>query len=107
MANKTLFASLRGRLVPEATARNAEGAPAYAYAPKHALAQLAMTGTLGQLFYASPEAELATAVRLAEEVEPEYLAKAAIHARAKGHMKDMPAVLLAVLARVDPVLFRR
>ncbi|MEM8625092.1 MAG: RNA-binding protein [Pseudomonadota bacterium] len=107
MANKTLFASLRGRLVPEATARNAEGAPAYTYAPKHALAQLAMTGTLGQLFYASPEAELATAVRLAEEVEPEYLAKAAIHARAKGHMKDMPAVLLAVLARVDPVLFRR
>ncbi|MEM1346502.1 MAG: RNA-binding protein, partial [Pseudomonadota bacterium] len=107
MANKTLFASQRGHLAPEAQARNNEGAAAYAYTPEHALAQLAMTGTLGQLYYASPEAELATAVRLAETVEPAYLAKAAVHARKAGHMKDMPAVLLAALARTDPALFRR
>ncbi|MEM9763944.1 MAG: RNA-binding protein, partial [Pseudomonadota bacterium] len=66
MADKRLFASMRGRLVPEADTTNAEGALAYAYAPEHQLAQISVTGTLGQLFYASPEAELATAVRLAE-----------------------------------------
>ncbi|MEM7498293.1 MAG: TROVE domain-containing protein [Pseudomonadota bacterium] len=107
MANKTVFASMRGRMVPQATARNAEGAPAYAYSDAHQLAQLAVTGTVGQLFYASPEAELRTAVRLAETVPAAFLAKAAVYARREGHMKDMPAVLLAVLARRDPVLFRK
>ncbi|MEM9063737.1 MAG: RNA-binding protein [Pseudomonadota bacterium] len=107
MADKRLFASVRGRRLPKPDTTNAEGAPAYAYTPEHKLAQVAMTGTLGQLFYASPEAELATAVELAERVDTAFLAKAAIHARAAGHMKDMPAVLLAVLARLDAVRFRQ
>lgn len=107
MANKSVFASLRGRLLPKATARNAEGAPAYAYTDAHALAQLAVTGTFGGMFYTSPEEELAKVVELAEAVDPTLLAQVAIYARGKGHMKDMPAVLLAVLARRDPALFRR
>ncbi len=107
MANKSVFASIRDRLLPKATARNAEGAPAYAYSDAHALAQMAVTGSFGGMFYSDPQAELAKVVKLAEAVEPEFLAQVAIYARGKGHMKDMPAVLLAVLARRDPALFRR
>ncbi len=107
MANKSVFASLRGRMQPKATHKNAAGAPAYGYGDAHALAQMAVTGTFGAMFYTAPQDELAKLVELAEAVEPRLLAQVAIHARAKGHMKDMPAVLLAVLARRDPVLFRR
>lgn len=107
MANKSVFASIRGRLLPKATARNAEGAPAYAYTDAHALAQMAVTGTFGGMFYTGAQEELAKVVQLAEAVDPHFLAQVAIHARRKGHMKDMPAVLLAVLARRDPALFRR
>jgi hypothetical protein len=39
MANKTLFASLRGELIPQTDTVNAENAPAYAVAPKQALGQ--------------------------------------------------------------------
>ena len=106
MANKSVFASLRGRLLPKADARNAEAAPAYAYSDAHALAQLAMTGTFGGMVYQSPEDQLAQILPLAEAVPVHFLAQVAIHARQAGYMKDTPAVLLAVLARRDPVLFR-
>jgi len=106
MANKSVFASIKGRLLPKATARNAHGAPAYAYSDAHALAQVAVTGTFGGMFYQSPQEELEYVLDVAEAVDPRYLAQAAIYARQKGYMKDMPAVLLAVLARRDPVLFR-
>lgn len=106
MANKSVFAAIRGRFLPKATVLNAEGAPAYAHDDAHALAQLAVTGTFGGAFYQSAEAELDRLLQLAEVVEPRFLAQTAIYARQQGHMKDMPAVLLAVLARRDPVLFR-
>ncbi|MDJ1006419.1 MAG: RNA-binding protein [Paracoccaceae bacterium] len=107
MANKSVFASIKGRLLPRADTKNAHGAPAYAYDDAQALAQVAVTGTFGGMYYQSAEAELEYVVMVAEAVEAEYLAKAAIYARQKGHMKDMPAVLLAILARRDPALFRR
>lgn len=107
MANRSVFASLRGRLLPRTDAVNREGAPAYAYEDRHALAQAALTGTVGAHFYADAEAQFDQVLALAERVSPEFLAKAAIHARAAGHMKDLPLVLLAVLARRDPRLFRR
>ncbi len=107
MANKSVFASIRGRLLPRADATNAHGAPAYAYDDAHALAQLAVTGTFGGSFYQAAEEELELVLMVADAVEADFLAKAAIYARQKGYMKDMPAVLLAVLARRDPVLFRR
>jgi len=107
MANKSVFASTVGRLLPKADTTNAHGAPAYGYSDQHALAQVSVTGTFGGMFYQSAEAELEYVLMVAEAVEAEYLAKTAIYARQKGHMKDMPAVLLAILARRDPALFRR
>jgi 60 kDa SS-A/Ro ribonucleoprotein len=105
MANKSVFASLAGRLLPKATATNAHGAKAYAYDAEHRLAQLAMTGTAGGGFYQDAEAEVTALVAAAEAVEPMFLAKTAVHVRARGHMKDTPALLLAVLASRDPALF--
>lgn len=107
MANKSVFASLAGRLLPGATATNAHGARAYAYGAEHRLAQLAMTGTVGGGFYQDAEAEETALITAAEAVEPLFLAKTAVHVRAKGHMKDTPALLLAVLASRDPALFAR
>ncbi|MEO9827550.1 MAG: RNA-binding protein [Paracoccaceae bacterium] len=106
MANKSVFASIKGRLLPKADAKNAHAAPAYAYSDAHALAQVAVTGTFGGMVYQSPVEELEYVLDVAENVDVETLAKTAIYARKSGHMKDMPAVLLAVLARRDPVLFR-
>ncbi len=99
MANKTIFASTAGRLIPAATARNRAGAPAYAYEPRHRLAQLAATGTLGHTFYADAEAQLADILSIVPEVEPAFVARAAIYARRRGHMKDVPALLVALLSR--------
>lgn len=106
MANKSVFASIKGQLMPKATAKNAHGAPAYAYSDAHALAQVAVTGTFGGMAYQSPQEGLDKVVALADKVDPHFLAQATLYARQRGYMKDMPAVLLAVLARRDPALFR-
>ncbi|MGL4235375.1 vWA domain-containing protein [Tabrizicola sp.] len=105
MANKSVFASLKGRLMPKAATLNAEGAKAYAYGAEHKLAQLAMTGTVGGGFYQDAQTEVTALLAAAEAVEPLFLAKTAVHVREKGHMKDTPALLLAALASRDPALF--
>jgi 60 kDa SS-A/Ro ribonucleoprotein len=101
MANKTLFKSLVGKLIPLADARNEHNAPAYALTPKQALAQYAATGCLSATFYAGAEEQLAVVLALCEKVSPVFVAKTAVYARERGLMKDMPALLLAVLAAKD------
>lgn len=101
MVNTQLFQTLKGALLPAANARNDELAPAYAFSPRHQLAQLAATGCLNQTFYAAADAQLDAVLALARELEPAFVAKTAIHARQAGHMKDMPALLLAMLAVRD------
>lgn len=107
MANKTLFQSLIGALIPKADATNAAGGKAYALSPQHALAQYASTGCLNGTFYADAAEQLDTVLTLAKAVEPEFVAKVALHARAVGNMKDLPALLLAILAVRDVALMKR
>jgi 60 kDa SS-A/Ro ribonucleoprotein len=107
MVNTQLFQTRKGRLLPEANVRNAEGGPAYAFGPRHQLAQLAATGCLSQTFYANAEVQLDRVLALTREVEPDFVAKAALYARQAGHMKDMPALLAAVLTTRDPALLSR
>lgn len=106
MANKTLFQSLRGAFVPKTDATNEAGGPAYALAPKQALAQYAATGCMNSTFYASAEDQLQKVLALAKEVDAGFIAKTAVYAREKGFMKDMPAVLCAALSVKDPQLLR-
>jgi len=104
MANKNLFKSLVGKLIPATDAVNEERAPAYALTPKQALAQYAATGCLNATFYASAEEQLAKVLELCERVEPEFIARTVIFCRERGFMKDMPALLCAVLSVKAPVL---
>lgn len=101
MVNTQIFKTSRGALLPLATARNHEQAPAYALSAKHQLAQLAATGCLGDTFYANAESQLERVLQLAETVEPEFVARTALYARRVGHMKDMPVLLAALLAVRD------
>ena len=97
MANKSVFASIRGKLLPKADVKNLAGGKAYDLGPRHKLAQLAVTGSLNGTFYAGAETQLADVLELARSNDPEFVAKTAIYAREKGYMKDMPALLLAAL----------
>jgi 60 kDa SS-A/Ro ribonucleoprotein len=101
MANKNLFQSFAGKLIPAADAVNEEQAPAYAFTPKHALAQYAVTGCLNATFYASAEDQLTKVITLCQSVEAQFIARTAIYCRERGLMKDMPALLAAVLSVKD------
>ena len=92
MANKALFSTRR------AASTNYEAAPAYAYEPKHALAQYAVTGCQSNTFYSAGEIQLKTVLELASKIEAQFIAQCAVYAREKGAMKDMPALLLAALS---------
>jgi 60 kDa SS-A/Ro ribonucleoprotein len=104
MANKGLFASAVGRLLPVPNVLNREWAPAYEYGPEHKLAQLAATGTLQDNFYSAAEVQLGEVLDVARKVEPNFVAKAAVYARGRGAMKDMPALLAAYLTVAEPEL---
>lgn len=101
MANPSLFQSLRGALVPKATVRNDAGAPAYELSAEAALARIAATGCLTSTFYATAETQLDRVLELAGRVDADFIARTALYARRKGFMKDMPALLCAVLASRD------
>jgi 60 kDa SS-A/Ro ribonucleoprotein len=107
MANTNLFASIRGALLPAATARNEAGGQAYARSAEQALALYASTGCLNGTFYASADEQLATVLALCEQVPAGFVAQTAVHARRVARMKDMPALLLATLAVRDGELFAR
>ncbi|WP_419736323.1 TROVE domain-containing protein [Pseudomonas sp. COR18] len=102
MANTQLF---QARTQPVACdTHNASGAAAYAYTARHALAQLAVTGCLNQTYHASAQGQLDEVLKRVAEVDSAFVAKAAIYARQHGHMKDMPALLLAALAAQRSVM---
>jgi 60 kDa SS-A/Ro ribonucleoprotein len=110
MFDLNLFRRTRGRLDPSARPRlttNSEGAPAFAFPAEHRLAQCALTGCLNGTFYADAESQLDAVLALANTVDAEFVAKVALEARERGHMKDMPALLCAVLAVRDGELLER
>ncbi len=107
MANKSLFASITNLLI-QTDSFNEAGGPAYKLAPKHALAQMAATGSFGNVFYANAQTQLAEMRSLIDQVnDSEYLAKLAVYSRERAYMKDMPAALLLVLSKRDTALMHR
>lgn len=101
MVNRNLFQALRGALIPSTNTVNEAGGAAYSLSPEAALAQLAATGCLSNTFYATAETQLEKVLELARQVDVDFLARTALYARRKGFMKDMPALLCAVLATRD------
>jgi 60 kDa SS-A/Ro ribonucleoprotein len=104
MANKNLFASILGKLAPKTDSVNEAGGRAYALPASQALAQYAATGCLNGTFYATAEEQLAEVLGLCREVDSEVIARTAIYCRERGLMKDMPALLAAVLTTRYPAL---
>lgn len=91
MANKKIFAS------SAAAVKNHAGGKAYVKSSEQALAQFAMTGTFNDTFYVSGADQLTAVMEHARQVSDEFIAKLAIYGREKGLMKDMPALLCALL----------
>ena len=106
MANTTLFQSIKNRFTKTDT-HNEAGGIAYTLTPKQQLAQLAATGCLNSTYYTDAQDQLEQVLELAENLDAEFIAKTAVYARQKGFMKDMPALLLAVLAQKDVNMLAR
>lgn len=98
MANKNLFSTKTLPVkIPPTNTVNAAGGNAYAFSDEHGLAQMAMTGMFGDTYYEDAETQLTKVLELASKVDSLYLAQLAVYARQHGYMKDMPALLCAVL----------
>ena len=109
MASKKLFSNQSSnsksvKVVKASDTVNKAGGQAYSLSDKAALAQYAMTGCFNGTFYSSDKDQLTKTLELAAKVSPEFLAKLAVYSRQKGLMKDMPAVLAALVASRKPEL---
>lgn len=110
MANKKLFQSAvktEKLSVPAVNTVNNAGGKAYKLSSKHALAQLACTGCFGSTYYVSANDQLKQVKELAREVEPEFLVKLAVYSRQHAFMKDMPALMLAMVHAQNRPLFEK
>ena len=72
---------------------------------EHALAQYAVTGMLDSLVLQSAEVQFERVLQISQNCSSEYIAKLAIYAHEKGLMKDIPALLLAILLKRDKSFF--
>jgi len=109
MANKKLFSrSVPGPLIPPTNATNEAGGAAYALSAKHALAQFAATGhaqrhvlRLGR----GPARDHAPARADRRARVPRQ--DGSLQRAERSFMKDMPALLAAILSKRSPELLRR
>lgn len=106
LMNNNLFRTTPGGLILPADAVNNAGGAAYGRPPEEALAQFAATGCFGDTFYVKAEDQLKDVLDLAAKCSPEWIAKCAVYARESGLMKDMPAILCAILAVRDVPLLK-
>lgn len=102
MASKTLFSSKKAPKAEPFKAqptelKNEAGGKTYKREDREALAQLVMTGFLGDVFYTTGQEQLNQVLDLAKRVDTEFLAKLAVEARENGYMKDTPALICAIL----------
>ncbi|TWU44745.1 TROVE domain protein [Rubripirellula tenax] len=107
MVNKSLFQSITS-VLPRGTVVSEAGGPAYTLSAKHALAQMAATGTFDNVYYATAKNQLDAMRKLIDEIDDnEFLAKLAVYSRERAYMKDMPAALLVVLSTRDTKLMHQ
>jgi len=110
--NPTIFNTGSNKNISRANTLNKAGGHAYKLNPHAALAKYACTGTLGRTYYDSPSdetvwAQLEDTLELCEQVEPEFIAACALYSHEVAYMKDMPALLLAILGARDSHLLHR
>ena len=96
--NNNLFQTYRGSILLPTDGFNNAGGAAYKRTPEETLAQYCVTGCLGDTFYANAQTQIDTVKDLTDKVATSFIAKCAIYGRREGYLKDMPALLVAVLA---------
>jgi 60 kDa SS-A/Ro ribonucleoprotein len=92
---------------PRTDTVNEAGGAAYNLSPKQALAQYAATGCFSNTYYTEAGDQLEKVLTLTNEIDAGFIAKTAVFSRETGYMKDMPALLAAVLSVKDKQLFER
>lgn len=90
----------------EADTVNAEGFAAWTPSDTTLLDQLAMTGTLGNSFYANAKEAAADAVALLERSDAHDLAAAIVKGRNEGFIRAFPILGLVYLSKKDAALFQ-
>ena len=85
---------------------NAEGFYAWTPSDTTLLEQLAMTGTLGNSFYASAKDVAQGAVELLERSDAEALAAAIVRGRNEGFIRSFPILGLVYLSKKDSKIFQ-
>lgn len=101
--NKQVF---KNSSAPDTT--NNAGSTAYSMSNFNTLAQLAVTGTFNNTYYASAQDQTTQILELCKKNTPIDVAKIAVYARQAGCMKDTPVVLLAYLFTLkDKTLFNK
>lgn len=115
MGNKRLY-QFKLREVRPGLTFNEAGGLAYKCSPRQALAQLAATSCLNNTIYTSAETQLQQILDICTKIDPstgqpldaKYIAQVAVYSREKAKMKDIPALLCAVLAtRREHALLRK
>lgn len=96
--NKELFEIYTGARAPDTDTKNSAGGIAYSRSPKGALAQYCLTGCLGNTYYVEAKTQLKTVLELCDKVDNEFIKQCALYSRQKGFLKDIPALLVAILA---------
>jgi len=79
---------------------NYEGAKAYKLDPAVELYVTAVTSSLSKKFYESGADRIERIRKLIKENDPEFVAKLAIYAREEMHLRSIPLVLVAELAKI-------
>lgn len=114
MANRGVFQSVKTKLatetaleqIPASDTLNLAGGQAYSFSANHQLAQLAATGCLNGTYYADADSQLSKVLELCRQCDAQTIARTAVYARSRAYMKDMPALLTAILSVKSPELFR-
>lgn len=79
---------------------NYENAPAFTLTPQLELYSAVVTATLSDKFYETGGDRLKRIVELIEKNDPAFVAKLAVYAREKMHLRSVPMVLTVELAKV-------
>lgn len=105
--NKDLFNTKTPNTSSNTTVKNAAGGVAFKLTDSVALAKYAVSGTFNNTYQMDAKEQLDKILELTKNVSPEFIAKLAVYSRQCGKMKDMPAMLLAILAKTNLPLFKK
>ena len=92
MVNTQLFKTREGAAQTAVNTLNHQNAGAYAFGPRHQLAQMAVTGALGQTFYASAEEQLDQIANREKKLPKAFITQDGFHITAAARRYLAPLI---------------